>query len=172
MVELGVIEHSENPWATPVVLVPKPHSQGGKKEMMFSAGYRGLNAVTKTNAHPIPRADELIDRLGAAKYLSTFDLTSQYWQIDMALGAKEKSAFSTPGGQYQFTVMPFGLQNAPAGTSQRFVNKVLAVLEAFSAAYLDDIAAFSSTWQDHTIHLGKVLEALKSADLTIKGSKC
>ncbi|KAJ1155279.1 hypothetical protein NDU88_008012 [Pleurodeles waltl] len=171
MLELGVIERSDSPWASPVVLVPKPHTKDGKKEMRFCVDYRGLNSVTKTDAHPIPRADELIDKLGAAKFLSTFDLTAGYWQIKMAPGAKEKTAFSTPDGHYQFTVMPFGLKNAPA-TFQRLVNQVLAGLESFSTAYLDDIAVFSSTWQDHLVHLKKVLKALQSAGLSIKASKC
>ncbi|KAJ1175570.1 hypothetical protein NDU88_000857 [Pleurodeles waltl] len=171
MLELGVIERSDSPWASPVVLVPKPHTKDGKKEMRFCVDYRGLNSVTKTDAHPIPRADELIDKLGAAQFLSTFDLTAGYWQIKMAPGAKEKTAFSTPDGHYQFTVMPFGLKNAPA-TFQRLVNQVLAGLESFSTAYLDDIAVFSSTWQDHLVHLKKVLKALQSAGLSIKASKC
>ncbi|KAJ1175784.1 hypothetical protein NDU88_001069 [Pleurodeles waltl] len=114
MLELGVVEHSESPWASPVVLVPKPHSKDGKKEMRFCVDYRGLNQVTKTDAHPIPRADELIDTLASAKYLSTFDLTAGYWQIKLSEDAKAKTAFSTIVGHYQFTVMPFGLKNAPA----------------------------------------------------------
>ncbi|KAJ1152147.1 hypothetical protein NDU88_004924 [Pleurodeles waltl] len=171
MLEMGVVEHSESPWASPVVLVPKPLSKDGKKEMRFCVDYRGLNQVTKTDAHPIPRADELIDTLASAKYLRTFDLTAGYWQIKLAEDAKAKTAFSTIGGHYQFTVMPFGLKNAPA-TFQRLVNTVLQGLEAFSAAYLDDIAVFSSTWDDHLVHLWKVLEALQKAGLTIKASKC
>ncbi|KAJ1091053.1 hypothetical protein NDU88_004181 [Pleurodeles waltl] len=169
--ELGVVEHSDSPWASPVVLVPKPNSKDGKKEMWFCVDYRGLNLVTKTDAHPIPRADELIDTLASAKYLSTFDLTAGYWQIKLSEDAKPKTAFSTIGGHYQFTVMPFGLKNAPA-TFQRLVNTVLQGLEAFSAAYLDDIAVFSSSWDDHLVHLWKVLEALQKAGLTIKASKC
>ncbi|KAJ1205101.1 hypothetical protein NDU88_000536, partial [Pleurodeles waltl] len=171
MLELGVVEHSDSPWASPVVLVPKPNSKDGKKEMRFCVDYRGLNLVTKTDAHPIPRADELIDTLASAKYLSTFDLTAGYWQIKLSEDAKAKTAFSTIGGHYQFTVMPFGLKNAPA-TFQRLVNTVLQGLEAFSAAYLDDIAVFSSSWDDHLVHLWKVLEALQKAGLTIKASKC
>ncbi|KAJ1212450.1 hypothetical protein NDU88_000110 [Pleurodeles waltl] len=171
MLELGVVEHSDSPWASPVVLVPKPNSKDGKKEMRFCVDYRGLNLVTKTDAHPIPRADELIDTLASAKYLSTFDLTAGYWQIKLSEDAKPKTAFSTIGGHYQFTVMPFGLKNASA-TFQRLVNTVLQGLEAFSAAYLDDIAVFSSSWDDHLVHLWKVLEALQKAGLTIKASKC
>ncbi|KAJ1216139.1 hypothetical protein NDU88_003745 [Pleurodeles waltl] len=80
MLDLGVIEPSESPWANPVVLVPKPHNKEGKREIWFCVDYRGLNTVTKTDAHPMPRADELIDTLASAKYLSTFDLTAWYWQ--------------------------------------------------------------------------------------------
>ncbi|KAJ1126611.1 hypothetical protein NDU88_005018 [Pleurodeles waltl] len=118
MLELGVVEHSESPWASPVVLVPKPHSKDGKKEMRFCVDYRGLNQVTKTDAHPIPKADELIDTLASAKYLSTLDLTAGYWQIKLSEDAKAKTAFSTIGGHYQSTVMPFGLKNA-SSTFQR-----------------------------------------------------
>ncbi|KAJ1117862.1 hypothetical protein NDU88_006058 [Pleurodeles waltl] len=171
MLELKVIEPSDSPWSSPVVLVPKPNPQGGKKELRFCVDYRGLNAVTRTDSHPIARADELIDRLGAAKFLSTFDLTSGYWQIALSPGAKERSAFSTPEGHFQFKVMPFGLKNAPA-TFQQLVNRVLSGLESFSAAYLDDIAVFSSTWEDHLVHLKEVLQALLQAGLTIKASKC
>ncbi|KAJ1127696.1 hypothetical protein NDU88_006089 [Pleurodeles waltl] len=171
MLTIGVIEHFSSPWASPVVLVPKAAAPGATPELRFCVDYRGLNAVSKTDAHPIPRADELIDRLGASKYLSTFDLTSGYWQIALTEGAKERSAFSTPDGHFQFKVMPFGMKNAPA-TFQRLVNQVLAGLDEFSAAYLDDIAVFSSTWEEHLQHLWRVLEALKKAGLTIKASKC
>ncbi|KAJ1155242.1 hypothetical protein NDU88_007977 [Pleurodeles waltl] len=163
MLTLGVIKHSSSPWTSPVILVPK--------ELRFCVDYRGLNAVSETDAHPIPRADELIDRLGAAKYLSTSDLTSGYCKIALTEGAKERSAFSTADVCFQFKVIPFGMKNTPA-TFQRLVNQVLAGLDEFSAAYLDDTAVFRSTWEEHLKHLCKVLEALQKAGLTIKASKC
>ncbi|KAJ1134269.1 hypothetical protein NDU88_000722 [Pleurodeles waltl] len=140
-------------------------------DLFSSTEQDALDQVTKTDAHPIPRADELIYTLASAKDLSTFDLTAGYWQIKLSEDAKAKTAFSTIGGHYQFTVMPFGLKNAPA-TFQRLVNTVLQGLEAFSEAYLDDIAVFSSSWDDHLVHLWNVLEALQKAGLTIKASKC
>ncbi|KAJ1210124.1 hypothetical protein NDU88_005492 [Pleurodeles waltl] len=171
MLTLGVIEKSSSPWASPVVLVPKATVPSAKPELRFCVDYWGLNSVTRTDAHPTPRADELVDSLGAAKFLSTFDLTSGYWQIALTKGAKEKSAFSTPEGHYQFRVMPFGLKNAPA-TFQRLVNGVLAGKDAYCVAYLDDKAVYSSSWEEHLLHLKEVLKALRQAGLTIKASKC
>ncbi|KAJ1139372.1 hypothetical protein NDU88_005746 [Pleurodeles waltl] len=107
MLALRVIQHSISPWASPVVLVPKAAAPGATPELRFFVDYRGLNAVSKIDAHLITRADELIDRLGAAKYLNTLDLTSGYWQIALTEGAKERSEFSTPDGHFQFKVMPF-----------------------------------------------------------------
>ncbi|KAJ1211033.1 hypothetical protein NDU88_006395 [Pleurodeles waltl] len=163
MLTLGVIEKSSSPWASPVVLVPKAAAPGAKPELRFCVDYRGLNPVTRTDSHPI----QLFDRLGAAKFLSTFDLTSGYWQIALTEGAKGRSSFSTPDGHYQFRVMPFGLKNAPA-TFQRLVNGVLAGKDAYCAAYLVDIAVYSYSWEEHVLHLKEVLQALQQAGLTIK----
>ncbi|KAJ1093870.1 hypothetical protein NDU88_006959 [Pleurodeles waltl] len=149
MLTLGVIEKSSSPWASPVVLVPKATAPGAKPELRFCVDYRGLNSVTRTDTHPIPRADELVDRLGTAKFLSTFDLTSGYWQIGLTEGAKERSAFSTPDGHYQFRVMPFGLKNAPLPSN-----------------------GWLTGWEEHLLNLKEVLHALQQAGLTIKASKC
>ena len=105
MLALGVIEPSTNPWASPLVLVPKATRPGSSAE---------LNSATRTDDHPITRTDELIDRLCTSRFLSIFDLTSRYWQIALTEGAKERSAFSIPEGHFQFWVMPFGMKNAPA----------------------------------------------------------
>ncbi|KAJ1099009.1 hypothetical protein NDU88_004113 [Pleurodeles waltl] len=102
MLALGVVEKPSSPCARPVELVTKDAAPGAKPELRFCVEYQDLNSVTWTDAHPIPRADELVDRLGAAKFLSTFDLTTEYWQIDLTSGywqialtegAKESSAF-------------------------------------------------------------------------------
>ncbi|KAJ1099275.1 hypothetical protein NDU88_004377 [Pleurodeles waltl] len=98
-----------------------------------------------------------------------------YWENDLLYselkGAKERSAFSTPEEHYQFRVMPFGLKNAPT-TFQRLVNGVLACKDPFCAAYLDNIAIYSSSWEEHLLHFREVLQALQLASLTIKASKC
>ncbi len=77
MLEMGVIEESHSGWASPIVLVPKTNS------VRFCVNYRKVNAVLKFDAYPMPRVDELLDRLGTARFYSTLDLTKGYWQIPL-----------------------------------------------------------------------------------------
>ena len=138
--------------------------------------YRRLNAVTKTDAFPLPRIDDLLDQLGGAKYFSTLDLASGFWQIQMEPESREKTAFPTPHGLYEFLVMSFELTNAPA-VFQWLMHQVISGLNApdgkeFVTVYLDDILVFSSSLSDHFDHLQKVLSRLKSVNLKLKPSKC
>lgn len=171
MQEDGVIQPSHSPWSSPVVMVRK--KDGSHR---FCVDYRGLNATTKADTFPLPRIDDLLDQLGGARHFSTLDLTSGFWQIPMEPRAREKTAFVTPHGLYEFLVMPFGLTNAPA-VFQRLMQKVLEGLnpehgKQFVVAYLDDILVFSDTLQDHLVHLRKVIDRLKSANLKLKPAKC
>ncbi len=76
--------------------------------------YRKINSITRKEAYPLPRIDESLDTLSGSRYFSTLDLASGYWQVEMAARDKEKTAFATGTGLYQFQVMPFGLATAPA----------------------------------------------------------
>ncbi|CAN2390102.1 K02A2.6-like [Pristimantis euphronides] len=166
MLHLGVIQKSKSAWASPVVLVPKKD-----RTTRFCVDYRKLNAITVLDAYPMPRIDELLDRLASAQYITILDLSRGYWQIPMSQEARERSAFITPFGLYESLVMPFGMKNAPA-TFQRLVDQLLEGLGGFAVAYLDDIAIFSSTWEDHLKHLNRVLRKIQAAGLTIKPEKC
>ncbi|KAJ1218285.1 hypothetical protein NDU88_005868 [Pleurodeles waltl] len=152
-----------------VILSPSLTAEQQRDCRQMLGQFASLFSFIRGVTHLCPRADELKHRLGAAIYFRAFDLTSGYWQIALTEGAKEWSAFSTPDGHFQFKVMPFGMKNAPA-TIQRLVNQVMAGVDEFSAAYLDDIAVFSSTWEEHLQNLCKVLEALQKAGLTIRQS--
>ena len=114
--EAGVIQPSTSEWAAPIVLVKKKDGT-----LRFCVDYRCLNKLSQGDAYPMPRIDELIDRLGKAKYISTLDLARGYWQVPMAEKDRHKTAFATPYGLYQFTVMLFRLQGAPA-TFQRIMD--------------------------------------------------
>ncbi len=166
ILDLGVIEESHCDWASPIVLVPKTDGS-----VRLCVDYRKVNAVSKFDAYPMPRVDELLDRLGAALFYSTLDLTKGYWQIPLSPLSKEKTAFTTPFGLHQFVTLPFGLFGAPA-TFQRLMDKVLRPHSAFAAAYLDDIIIRSNAWQRHMEHLRTVLRSLRVAGLTANLRKC
>ncbi|CAM5120402.1 unnamed protein product [Natator depressus] len=166
MLQMGVIRPSESAWASPVVLVPKPDG-----EIRFCVDYRKLNAVTRPDNYPMRRTDELLEKLGQAQFISTLVLTKGYWQVPLDESTKERSAFTTHVGLYEFNVLPFGLRNAPA-TFQRLVDGLLVGLGEYAVAYLDDVAIFSDSWAEHLEHLQKVFERIREAGLTVKAKKC
>jgi len=145
----------------------------GKQDgsMRVCVDFRRLNEVTPMDAYPMPHVDELIDKLGSARYVTTLDLSRGYWQVPVAEESRPLTAFVTPYGLYQFRVMPFGLNGAPA-TFQRLMDEVLRGLEGFSAAYIDDVVIFSTTWEDHLKAVRSVLGRLRQAGLTAKPRKC
>ena len=134
--------------------------------------YRRINAVTKKDVYPLPRVDDILDTLVKAKFFSTLDLVSGYWQIEMDPATRDKSAFTTHCGLFEFLRMPFGLCNSPA-TFQRLMQAILVGLERkICYVYLDDILIFSETWQEHLSHLQEVINQFREAGLTLKPVKC
>jgi len=152
MQQQGVIEPSNSPWASPVVLVYKKD-----RSLRFCIEYRKLNKVSRKDSYTLPRVDDLLDSLSDAQWFSTLELRSGYWQVEIDPGDHEKTAFSTQNGLFQFRVMPFGLCNAPS-TFQRLMELVLAGLSwEVCLAYLDDVVIFGRTWEEHPERLRIVL---------------
>jgi hypothetical protein len=166
MLDRNIIQPSESPYASPVLLVKKPDGS-----YRFCIDYRKLNAVTKRDVYPLPRIDDMLDMLGAAQIFSTLDLESGYWQIPMDKKDIQKTAFSTHRGHYEFLVLPFGLTNAPS-TFQRVMDMVLRKHKEFCGVYIDDIIIFSNSFEEHIKHLEQVFTSLNEAQLTIKLKKC
>ena len=138
MKENDIIEESNSSWSSPCILVPK--SDGSVR---FCTDFRKVNSVTKPDNYPIPRVDDYVDKIGSAKFVSTYDLLKGYWQVPLTARAKEISAFVTPQGLYQYKVLPFGMMNAPA-TFQRIMNQVTTGLQN-TEVYIDDIVIYSDT---------------------------
>ena len=167
MLDKGIIEPTDSPWASNVVLVRK--KDGSQR---FCVDYRQLNAVTIKDAYPLPRIDETLDALSGAKWFSTLDLASGYWQVGLDKDAKAKSAFLADGGLYAWNVMPFGLCNAPA-TFERLMDKVLAGLQwEILLVYLDDLIIFGKSIPEEITRLRQVFQRLRQANLKLKASKC
>ncbi|GBG64417.1 hypothetical protein CBR_g44302 [Chara braunii] len=134
--------------------------------------YRGLNRYTVKNNYPIPRSDELFDRLAGNRFFTKIDLRSGYHQIRVAAADQPKTAFRSRFGYYEFTVMPFGLTNAPA-TFQKAMNNIFKdILEQYVLVYLDDILVYSRTLEEHLRHLRDVLDRLRRHGFYAKLSKC
>lgn len=167
MITDDIIEPASGPWASPIVIVEKPSS-----EPRFCIDFRKINLSTVKDSYPLPRVDESLDFLSRGKYISTLDLARGYWQVSVAPESRQKTAFISHKGLYQFKVMPFGLSNAPA-TFQRLMNSVLAgLIYNCCVVYLDDIVVASPTLEQHIEDLTVVLGRLADAGLSLKLGKC
>ena len=167
MSKQGVIEPSASTWSSPVVLVKKKDGS-----LRFCVDYRKLNDVTVKDSYPLPRIDDSVEALAGARWFSTLDLKSGYWQVELDDQAKEKTAFSIGTGLWQFTVMPFGLSNAPA-TFERLMEQVLAGLPLNTALiYLDDVLVARRTFAEHIANLRVVFQRFRRASLKLNPKKC
>jgi hypothetical protein len=134
--------------------------------------YRSLNEVTIKNKYPLPRIEDLFDQMKGASVFSNIDLRSRYHQLKIRESDIPKIAFRTRYGLYEYTVMSFGLTNAPA-YFMYLMNKVfMEYLDRFVVVFIDNILIFSKMEEEHEKHLRLVLEKLRSNQLYAKFSKC
>ncbi|WVZ51970.1 hypothetical protein U9M48_003067 [Paspalum notatum var. saurae] len=163
----GFIRPSSSPWAFPVLFVDK---KDGSRRMCVD--YRALNDVTIKNKYPLPRIDDLFDQLQGACVFSKIDLRSGYHQMKIRPSDIPKTAFITRFGLYEYTVMSFGLTNAPA-YFMNLMNKVfMEYLDKFVVVFIDDILIYSKMEEEHEEHLRLVLQKLRDHKLYAKLSKC
>jgi hypothetical protein len=134
--------------------------------------YRSLNDVTVKNKYPLPRIADLFDQMRGARVFFKIDLRSGYHQMKIRPSDIPKTAFSTRYGLYEFTIMSFGLTNAPA-YFMNLMNKVfMEYLDRFVVVFIDDILIYSKSDSDHEEHLRLVLQKLRDNQLYAKYSKC
>ncbi|GFR23834.1 retrovirus-related Pol polyprotein from transposon 297 [Trichonephila clavata] len=166
MLKYKIIEPGPSEYTSPMILVETPG-----RDPRPCIDYRKLNEMTRTEFYPIPNIEQRVETVAAAKFITLIDLTKGYWQIPLSPKAQKIAAFATSFGVYRPLRMPFGLKNAPYYFSQ-MMSEILSGCEKYATPYLDDIAIFSETWEEHLEHLEEILNRLKKANLTIKPSKC
>ena len=150
------------------------HRLGHKKDnsVRFCIDYRRLNDVTIKDSYPLPRIDQCLDSLYGMRWFCCLDLNSGFWQIGMYPPDKEKTAFSTSQGLYQFNVMPFELTNSPS-TFRRLMEDVLRDLQWEDCLlYMDDIIVPGGDIKHTIARLERVFICLRQANLRLKPSKC
>ena len=163
----GFIQPSSSPFGAPVLFVKKKDGS-----LRMCVDYRALNKITIKNKYPIPRIEDLIDRLKDAKIFSKIDLRSGYHQLRIKEEDTPKTAFRTNDGHFEFLVMPFGLTNAPA-SFMALMNDVLKnLINKCVVVFFDDILIYSKSKEEHVEHVRKVLELLRQNKLFAKMSKC
>jgi hypothetical protein len=167
LLEKGFICPSSSPWGAPVIFVPK---KDGTQRLCVD--YRALNEVTVKNKYPLPRIDDLFNQLGGACVFSKIKLRSGYHQLKVRECDIPKTTFVSRYGLYEFTVMSFGLTNAPA-YFMYMMNKVfMEYLDKFVMVFIDDILVYSRNEGEHEWHLRLVLQKLRDHKLYAKLSKC
>ena len=167
LISRGLIRPNISPFGAPILFVKK--KDGG---LRLCVDYRALNLASVKNSYPLPRVDNMLDRLHGATIFSKIDLRAGYHQIRIADSDIPKTAFRTRYGLFEFTVMPFGLTNAPA-TFQRLMHDIFRPhLDTFVIIYLDDILVFSKNAEDHRQHLSTVLALLHDHQLYANLGKC
>jgi hypothetical protein len=165
MIDMDVIEPSESPYASSIVVAKK--ADGSNR---ICVDFRKVNKVTVFDPEPMPDPNEIMVKIGNSKFFSKIDLCKGYWQIPMRSQDRDLTSFLTPNGLYRFKVMPFGLSNSPA-TFNRLMRKILKGLE-HTECFLDDILIHTETFDEHLLECRNVLERLQQAHLTAKPSKC
>jgi hypothetical protein len=167
LIDSGFIRPSKSPYGAPVLFVKKKDGS-----MRMCVDYRELNRITVKNRYPLPRIEELFDRLRGAKYFSKIDLRSGYHQVRIHPDDVHKTAFRTRYGHFEFLVLPFGLTNAPATFMHLMQSVFSKYLDDFVIVFLDDILIYSKTKDDHQRQVRLVLDLLRKHKLYAKESKC
>ena len=168
MLDGGAIHPSQSPWCNAVVLVRKKDGT-----LRFCIDFQCLNAKTKKDSHPLPQGPETMESLVGARYFSTMDLKSGFWQIKMSKESRQYMAFTVGSlGIYEFLQMLYGLCNAPAMFQCLMQNCLGELNLQYALIYLDDIIFYSQTPEEHLKHLQAVLDHFAISGLKLKPSKC
>ncbi|UYV63201.1 hypothetical protein LAZ67_2003420 [Cordylochernes scorpioides] len=167
MLEHGIITTSVSPYASPITLVTKRD-----KSKRFCVDYRRINEIIAPDVHPLPLIENILDKLSRAKYFSSADISSAYWQVEIDPSSRHLLAFVTLDGQYEFCRLPFGMRNSPQ-IFERAINQIFQKYKLnFIAHYFDDFIIFSDTLEEHIQHVEKFLEICQQENIKLNYKKC
>ncbi|XP_059663376.1 uncharacterized protein LOC132309041 [Cornus florida] len=161
LLEKKLIERTRSPHSSPAFMV-RNHSELKRGKARMVINYKRLNEHLIFDGYFIPRKDVLLNQTRGSTIFSKFDCKAGFWQIKLRKKSKPLTAFSTPHGHYQWTVMPFGLNTAPQ-IYQRWMDSIFNDLKDFVVVYIDDILVFSKTRDEHKKHLLYLSEKLKKS---------
>lgn len=166
----GLIEESYSPFAAPVTLAFK-RDEGKKSRLCID--FRDLNKIVIPQAQPFPLIEDLVTKTINCNYFTTLDVNSAFWSIPLKITDRHKTGFVTQEGHYQWTCLPFGLKISPA-IFQRILGNIIRKynLTEFTVNYIDDILIFSRTFNEHILHIKKLLEAIREEGFRLKFVKC
>ncbi|CAB3232420.1 unnamed protein product [Arctia plantaginis] len=166
----NLIEESYSPFAAPVTLAYK--KEDGKRSRLCIDLWE-LNKIVIPQSQPFPLIEDLMVKTVNCEYYSTFDINSVFWAIPLKIQDRYKTAFVTQEGHFQWTCLLFGLKTAPA-ICQRILRNIIRKykLSDFAVNFIDDILVFSKSFEEHIIHISKLLETIKTEGFRLKFSKC
>lgn len=165
-----LIEESYSPFAAPVTLAFK-RDEGKKSRLCID--FRDLNKIIIPQSQPFPLIEDLITKTINCNYFTTLDINSAFWSIPLKITDRHKTGFVTQEGHYQWSCLPFGLKTSPA-IFQRILGNIMRKngLTGFAVNFIDDILVFSKTFDEHIIHLKKLLDAIREEGFRLKFTKC
>ena len=162
-----IIEPSNSPYSSPIVLVPKPDGR-----MRFVVDYRNINKSIAVDRYTTPRVEVALSVLHGNKYYSALDLVDAFWSIPLQEESRAITAFQTPDGLFQYRFLPQGLKTASA-VFCRYMDRMLGALKWTEVlTYVDDILVFSKNYDDHLQSLERVCQSLRKFNMTMNPAKC
>ncbi|PNF31840.1 hypothetical protein B7P43_G08901 [Cryptotermes secundus] len=172
MIRDEIIVPSQSEWNFPLIVVPKKLDPTGKRKWRICVDFRKLNEVSIGDTFPLPNIQDILDKVGRARYFSALDCASGFHQIPLKKEDRCKTAFSTPSGHFEYLRMPFGLKAAPA-TFQRMMNSILRdSIGDRCFVYVDDVLILGETLPEHHAKLREVFEQFRKFNVKIEPDKC
>jgi len=155
--------------ASPVVCVLK--GKDGKGGVRLAVDYRYVNKYTVADAYPLPDVADIVQEVGKARFISTFDATKGYYQTAVRESDCWLTAFICEFGLFEFTRTPFGMRSS-GSTFVRAMQQVLQLVRKFTASFVDDMSVYSGTWHNHIQHIEQFLQQIRKSGFTLNLKKC